>query len=317
MEVTTPHLKSWERVDPKTGLIYRKKPEYCSAGWVYNSTSQHVNRMNCKRRNCPTCGWYWRHKWRKALVEKTACDKFTNDTKPRLALTLTTAQKTDYTQMWLCLKMFWELLRKQYPNTEYWGVVEVNQKHSLIHLHFLLAGYKFIPYDYIRSCWMKAQKQAKFDNIAFEERIEKIKKNAEAYFTKYLTKAAGGIKDEIPTKADWGGRHIRYSRKFFRVPVAAMAAAAKFKQCLANSDEIDRLVFLARRPLASLSGFIERADQSHTDLIEVVNQTWYPPGKLKQSVIVTLDLFETSLYNQTRMPLKDQAVLKLAITSWS
>jgi len=293
MEVVQPFLKTWERLNTETGQIIRMKPGQCSPGWAYNTTTQHVGRMNCKRRNCPICGWYWRHKWRRALIEKSACDQFTKNIKPRLALTLTTAQKTDYTQMWLCLKMFWELLRKQYPNLEYWGVVEVNQKHSLIHLHFLLAGYKFIPYDLIRTCWMKAQKQARFNNIAFEERIERIKKNAEAYFTKYLTKAAGGLKDEIPTKADWGGRHIRYSKGFFGVPVAAMAAAAKFKSTLANSDEIDRLVYLARRPLASLSGFLDRADANIQELIRVVNEPWQPASdryKAKSSLDIPLEL---------------------------
>jgi hypothetical protein len=276
MNVEYPKLKTWERLNPETGQIIRVKPTYCSAGWAYSSVSQHVARMNCKRRDCPTCGWYWRHKWRCALKEKSACDEFTKNIKPRLALTLTTAQKTDHKQMWNCLRYFWQLMRKSYPDVQYWGVVEVNQKHSLIHFHFLLAGYNFIPYAFIRKCWMKAQEWAGFDKLAFEERIERIQKNVEAYFTKYLTKAAGGLKDEIPTKADWSARHIRYSRAFFGVPIAAMAAAAKFKAALASDEEIDRLSYLARKPLAALSGFIEKCDREQITLVEIVNRPWLP-----------------------------------------
>lgn len=313
MNLTTPKLLSWEYVNTGTGQILRTKPGQCSPGWAYDSASQHVSRMNCKRRLCPVCGWYWRHKWRRALLEKDEVSKFTGKIEPKLALTLTTAQATDYTQMWHCLRYFWRFMRRGFPKLEYWGTVEVNQKHSLIHLHFLLAGYEFIEFEYVRHCWMKAQEWAKFDKIAWDERIEEIKKNAAAYFTKYITKATAGNKDEIPTKEDWQGRHIRYSKGFFGVPVAAMAAAAKVKADFASGEQLARLGFHTFRPLASLSGFIEGWDKSHSQIDGLVNRPWYPirpPGCVK----VTLDIYDISQYNQERMPLADKALL-LSLTS--
>ena len=49
------------------------------------------HRLNCKRRLCPDCGWWWAWSWRRALADKAALDEKLGLPKFSRAVTLTTA----------------------------------------------------------------------------------------------------------------------------------------------------------------------------------------------------------------------------------
>ena len=133
--------------------------------------------MNCKRRNCEDCGWYWAWRWRQALAAKSEYDKDLQKAyKADKALGLTFAENLPFKNVQRCLEYFWRMMRRAYPTVAYWGVVEFNQSHTLPHLHFVLARVPYIELDYIDYCWKKAQKWAGYEKIAWNVRIEKIKK---------------------------------------------------------------------------------------------------------------------------------------------
>lgn len=237
------------------------KKRYCSPGWSVNLTKRQVHTMLCKRRNCDECGWYWAWKWRKALKEKSTNDRFFGREVPKRALTLTFAENVPYVQMQNCLRFFWKFLRRGYPGVEYWGSVEFNQEHTQPHIHFVLANTGYIELDYLDYCFKTAQKWAGIQKIAFNLRIELIRKGIEAYFTKYITKLTGG-KDEIPRRENWGGRFIRYSRKFFPVPVSAILAASPFNRALKRAESFDVFVFRVRQPKqGSLYWILDQIDE--------------------------------------------------------
>lgn len=259
------------RITPSSDRL----PRLCSPGWTYTPASGVIHRMNCKRRTCFDCGWFWAWRWRQALKEKAANDFDLHKRKADKALTLTFAENVAFRIMQRILEDFWLLLRRAYPGIQYWGVVEFNQTHTIPHLHFILANAPFLELDYLDYCWRLAQKRAKLEHLAWNLRIEKIRKNTQAYFTKYITKLLGG-KDEIPRRENWAGRFVRYSTGFFPIPVNAMLAGKKFADKLAANDDLDRVYWQVRRPLASLSGFLERAAKEDFALYEIVNQQWNP-----------------------------------------
>ena len=219
------------------------------------------HRLNCKRRLCPDCGWWWAWSWRRALADKSALDEKMGLPKFSRAVTLTTAYDPGYEKAWVAIKLFWRFIRAYnaesteermfremrnnmlpdelraprpnpiFPHVEYFGVVEYNQAHTQPHFHFVLSNDCFIHWTIIRDCWMKAQRWAHFDKIAFDIRIEEINSDVARYFTKYITKAGDG-KDEIPRRSQWRGRFIRYSKRFFRVPLAAVKAALNLQAML-------------------------------------------------------------------------------------
>lgn len=187
-------------------------PGYFVRHYPNSPSTAHI--AACRRRDCDFCGKLWRNSWLNRLGAEEKQRAFDGKPPAVLMLTLTTAYQADYKQVYAALRYFWQEIRKRFPAVEYWGVVEFNQNHTQPHLHFLLANTKFIEYRFIRSCWETAQRWAKFEKIAFIERIEKIRASVPAYMLKYLTKLTGG-KDEIPRREMWQGRFVRYSRKFF------------------------------------------------------------------------------------------------------
>lgn len=273
----------YQQSGPGLELTPAHKAALCSPGWAYKPGKQELHRMSCKRRLCEKCGQYWAWKWRKALEEKEKYGDFLRQKPPRLALTLTTAEKVSYKTAYACFRYFWQFMRRGFPNLKYWGTVEVNQSHTLPHFHFVLDGYEFIEFEYIRYCWQEAQRWAKIENVAWVLRVERIKKNIAAYFTKYITKLKGG-KDEIPTHNDWQGRYLRYSQSnskkgvkgFFPAPVAAMAEYAKFSKAIEAEEQLDRIYYHVRKPIAALSGFMDKASKEAEKTDWLVNRKWEP-----------------------------------------
>lgn len=270
-----------------------------SPGWCHEKTSGlHV--LRCKSRQCKVCGEFWAHKWRQALKEKQEYDKQMGIPTPELALTLTFREAVDYKQCYAALRYFWQLVRKSYPTVEYWGVVEYNQKHTLPHLHFVLGGSTFIPYEFIREKWVTAQNWAQIENTAFIARIEKIRGNIQQYFTKYITKLIGG-KDEIPRREQWQGRYVRYSRKFFPATVPTMAVYASWKrQFEADTFIWHPSAYTIHRDkacLAGVSGFIERAFHTDLELERLLNRQWDPDTDRIQGTKMRVDIFSALVQN--------------------
>lgn len=266
-------------------------PRLCSPGWTYTPGSKMLHRMNCKRRACLDCGWYWAYHWRQALAAKAEFDFDLGKRKADKALTLTFAENVPYLLMQRILEWFWEHLRRAYPGIQYWGVVEFNQAHTIPHLHFILANAPFLDLDHLDFCWKAAQKRAKLEHLAWNLRIEKIRKNTQAYFTKYITKLLGG-KDEIPRRENWQGRFVRYSKGFFPISVPAMLVGRKFAEKLKANDDLDRVFWHVRKPLAGLSGFMERSDLENALIDKVTLNPWEPVlDKVRGICVNPPDLF--------------------------
>lgn len=263
------------RLTPLSENKSSKREKFCSPGWNLNVSKRYVHAMNCKRRNCDFCGWYWAWKWRKALKEKSTNDRHFGIPVASRALTLTFAENIEYLKMQRILEDFWLLLRRGYPGVQYWGAVEFNQAHTQPHIHFILSNCGYIELDYLDYCFKVAQKRSKVGKLAFNLRIEKIRKNVEAYFTKYITKLTGG-KDEIPRRENWQGRFIRYSKGFFPIPVPAMLAAAPFNRALERGENFDRFVYRVRKPRQDIIWWIFDSidEEKRCDAIRVAG--WQP-----------------------------------------
>lgn len=227
-------------------LIVHKYLAQCprSPGWVYTPGKDKnlVHFLSCKSRQCEKCGYYWSWKWRQLLLEKQKSDARLNKPVISRAITLTTAYDPGYQKVWYALKIFWRIVRENYPNLQYWGVTEYNQKHTQPHFHFILSDDTYIPQVQLTAIWEKAQEKAGFEKIAYKVWIEKIRSNIQAYFTKYLTKLTGG-KDEIPKPENWRGRYVRYSRKFFDFPVPIIYSALLLNRAI-EADNLSRSYFL-------------------------------------------------------------------------
>lgn len=271
-----------------TQPTYEKLPLPCSPGYGYDASKHKTWKMACKRRNCQECGWYWACKWRNALKEKARNDfDFARKTADK-ALTLTFAQNVPFVTIQRILAQFWKLLRRAYPNTEYWGVVEFNQSHTIPHLHFILQQRDFLELDYIDYCWKTAQKRYKLANVAWNIRIEKIRKNTQAYFTKYITKLTGG-KDEIPRREIWSGRYVRYSAKFFPCPIPLMLQGRVFDTMLKAGDSLDRVYWYVRAPLKYLKDFQKECRDTDNAVLKAINEPWDPLGDKSRADPVPID----------------------------
>lgn len=309
-----PLYEFYRQTSAPVELTKEHKDALCSPGWAYKPGKLELHRISCKRRLCEKCGQYWAYKWRKALEEKEKYGDFLRKKPPRLALTLTTAQRVDFKTMWHCFRYFWQQIRLVYPKVKYFGTVEFNQKHTQPHFHFILDGYNFIDHEYIRACWEQAQVWCELENIAWVLRIERIRKNIVAYFTKYITKMRGG-KDEIPTREDWQGRHIRYSQAnsakgvkgFFPTTVACMAEFSKFSQAIEAGEQLDRVFFWVRRPVQGLSAFQEKAHQEAEKLDTLVNAKWeYWRDTIRAGPF--LSLAQLTLTEDAPLPAKPKSV---------
>jgi len=274
-----------------------------------------VHPVCCKARHCEQCGFFWAWKWRLALSDKKTTLKAMGLPPISRAITLTTAYKCGYKKFWMALKYFWRYIRTYspdfikpwkkghhklrkgkkiarfpYANIQYCGFVEENVNHTQPHMHLVIYNYGndragYIPAIVVQMAWEKAQKQAKFEKIAWDTRIERIKKDVAAYFTKYITKlTSGGKAEEIPTKETWKGRYVRYSTPsyykdgslkrpgFFGVAVSAITTAFGFGQWCENPSSEKSYLFINQD--CSLDEFIKIA-KAETDLVRgLVAQPW-------------------------------------------
>ena len=259
-------------------------------GWMYDQTGLVLHPIFCKQRRCIACGWYWAWQWRRLLQMQDELAKLEQerlglpDPKYRRALTLTTSYDPGYVKVYAAFRYFWQLLRKEWPGLQYFCVVEFNQAKKQPHFHILLDKDEYMHWTKIQEAWQKAQFWAHFERVAFDIRIEVIRKNIVAYFLKYVTKYTGG-KDEIPPES-WGGRFVRFSREFFMHSTTAMKRAIQLKQMLTNIEEAQtkdglaptsacpRTFFAFTNNVEKLYTFVRTADVSGADLDRLVNQPW-------------------------------------------
>ena len=287
-------------------LIRRVRP--CSIGYLYCPANRSCVALFCKRRLCEYCGHLWSQRWRYALKLKLENDLAQGSGGCKLALTLTFAQMVDYETMQGILREFWRLVRQAYPNIGYWGVVEFNQNHTQPHLHFVISGYDFLPFGFLRRRWLLAQRRKGVVKLAFVLRVELIKKGVAAYFTKYVTKLVGG-KDEIPRKALWQGRYVRYSKNFFPVPVTAMIAASRFDALLAAGAILQRFVTYINKPRQFLGKWQADSEKDEVRIAEVIKRDWDPIVDVQRGHLVVSSLnqrvwlLETAL-NRLPTPVK-------------
>lgn len=277
----------------KMGVLVKDAfvPRRCSPGWKYNASQQTLHRMNCRRRGCKECGWYWSWTWRSAINAKVERDKAFKLPPARLALTLTMAEYPDYKVVYDCFRYFWQEMRKSdFPGVQYLCFPEENQTHDLIHFHLIIDKIDFMYHEIIRQHWLTAQRWAGVEQSAWVLRVERIKKNVAAYFAKYITKNLDGRKDEIPRRENWKGRYVRASKFFFgeltdpdlpyreRKPLnrATLVNSLTLQRVLEAGDELDRLYYQVREPLVSLPGFIEKADQAAAALDVILKKEWNP-----------------------------------------
>lgn len=300
MEVKRPHELVWAE---------REFENRCEKGAIHfyrlayeKGLPALVHPMLCKKRTCEKCGWFWQWRWLLMLKHKAESDARLGNNPIRRAVTLTTAYDPGFEKCWYAIKMFWELLRdysfeltvpkgktrrvwkdesrkgepialatRPYRYVQYWGSTEYNQKHTQPHFHFILHNDQYIPMTLIKSLWIKAQKQAGFDKIAWDTRIEEIKTDVSKYFTKYIAKMTGG-KDEIPRRENWRGRFIRYSRKFFDVPTGCITVKHGWdKYC--SDPHSERSYYLTTQG-TPFQEFKQRAGETVYELTHLLNRPW-------------------------------------------
>ncbi len=290
-------------VNVATGELIRRVRS-CSIGYLYCPANKSCVALFCKRRLCEFCGHLWSQRWCYALKLKAENDVVLSQYGCKLVLTLTFAQLVDFKVMQRVLREFWRLVRVEYPSIGYWGVVEFNQKHSQPHLHFVLSGVDFVPYQFLRRIWQIAQRRAGIEKIAFVLRVEEIRKGVAAYFTKYVTKLVGG-KDEIPRRQLWAGRYVRYSRNFFPVPISAMLAAHRFETLLKAGEQLKRFVTYINKPRQFLGKWQSDSEKDEIIIADAIARDWSPIADVKRGVLVTASLNarawldETALVNLT------------------
>lgn len=176
---------------------------------------------------------------------------------------------------------------RPYRNIEFFGVVEYNQKHTQPHFHFILrSGY--IPQKIIKKCWEKAQRQAHFEQIAFDVRIEKVKTSVKQYFFKYITKQANG-KDELPKPENWQGRGVRYSRAFFAAPAPQVQAALQLAR-QQTTDDYSKFYSLHSR-ITLISEQMLDVERVHAENVEVVTQAWDPFADMERAGETVIDFY--------------------------
>jgi hypothetical protein len=262
---------------------YNFRPGYhCSPGWHFTPAKDvgQVHFLSCKRRSCPKCGKYWAWKWRKMLEDKAMSLQRQGLSPMRRALTLTTAYDPGFERMRIALSMFWKELRKIRPGIQYWGVTEYNQAQTQPHFHFILGNDSYIPQKTLQELWVKVQRWAGFQHIAWVVRIEKIRdgSNIMQYFTKYLTKLTGG-KNEIPDREKWKGRFVRYSKSFFAFPTQTILASIALNEAIAKDDHWK--TYYQIRPKLIMDyrqqdKFVEQCQSSESRHSQFINSEWDP-----------------------------------------
>lgn len=264
----------------------------CSPGWKYNASKQTLHRMNCKRRICRECGWYWSWTWRSAIQAKVERDKALKIPPAKLALTLTMAEYPDFKVVYDCFRYFWQLMRNPddgFPAVQYLCFPEENQEHTLIHFHLIIDKVDFIHHEWIRERWITAQRWAGVEKTAWILRIERIKKNVAAYFAKYITKTAGK-KDEIPRRENWQGRYVRNSKFFFgeltdsslpykdrkAINRRTLVESVSLQKALEAGDDLDRMFYQVRKAHFSAPDFMQESDIQAAKLKNIVSAPWEP-----------------------------------------
>lgn len=283
-----------------------------------------VHPAMCKARRCEDCGWFWSWKWRYALSEKTRMLEAEGLPRISRAVTLTTAYNAGPEKLQRALEYFWRLLRRYSPDhtrhwkkgrrklnqkakkagrtrgltpyqrLQYWGVVEANQAQTQPHLHFVIynplddANRGYIKKEIIQRAWEEAQKQAGFEKIAWDTRIERIKSNVTAYFTKYITKLTGG-KNEVPGDW-WKGRYVRYSQDFFgHISCESMIASLNLAKYL--SDPLPGRSYSLIAENVTVEQFIEIARRENDLLNDIVNQDWDFYADKDRAVVFEPEMF--------------------------
>lgn len=268
---------------------HKIKPGFnCSPGWRFTPAIDRggIHFLSCKRRSCPKCGKYWAWKWRKMLEDKALSLEREGLPSMRRTITLTTAYDPGYERLYIALQMFWKELRKSYPGLQYWGVTEYNQEQTQPHFHFILADDCFIPQRQLQEIWEKVQRWAGFEKIAWNVGIEEIKDGSDIqrYFTKYLTKLTGG-KNEIPDREKWGGRFVRYSRKFFSFPTKVVLMALQLNSDIAK-DTHYKTYFKPRPKLINdyraQDAFITKSQRQEIADSEFINRVWNPIDDIRR-----------------------------------
>jgi hypothetical protein len=288
-------------VDKETGeLILISCPRVqCFA---YCPASQKRYAMPCKSRQCDFCGKIWSLQWRWALKLQADHNEMFKLPKTKMALTLTYAEYADNKVVHACLRYFWQQIRKAFPLIQYWGVVEFNQAHTLPHLHFVISHVDFLPYGFVRSCWQTAQKWAGITTTAFIVRVEKIRGNAQSYFTKYITKLIGS-KDEIPRRENWSGRYVRYSRGFFPVGLPAMKLAFRLNKMFHVEQSIEKFAVFSRRSGLEPDQWVENQDFLYKEQQEIINLDWSPTQD--KEIAIPIVGFHAKIFGVGTEPLWD------------
>lgn len=254
----------------------------CSPGWRFTPATDYgsVHFLSCKRRGCAVCGKYWSWKWRKMLEDKALSLVRQGLPPMRRALTLTTAYDPGHAKMYYALQMFWKELRKVKPGLQYWGVTEYNQQQTQPHFHFILGNDCYIPQKRIKEIWEKVQRWAGFERVAWNVYIEQIKDGSDIkrYFTKYLTKLTGG-KNEIPDREKWGGRYVRYSKKFFDFPIPTILLSLFVQSAIANENNWQTYYKVRPKLINDYNQqdlFVEKCQNREQEFSEFINRDWNP-----------------------------------------
>jgi hypothetical protein len=284
-------------------LVCPKSPGY----WYGSSTGIHA--LGCKSRQCEVCQKYWATRWRIALNFKAKYDNYQGMEAVEKCLTLTFAEPVDHEVAYSAHRYFWQLIRVRYPKIKYFKSMEVNQKHTQPHSHWLLQFAKNLHYKFVRICWIKAQGWAGIGLKAWNVNITDIEKNMAAYLTKYLTKAGKESKHEIPSKKLWRGRYVSYSPGFFARPLEDMLKIAQLHRQIETADQIDRVFILINKEDRYLESFTHQAQEEWNNQVEEVNYEWDYKKDNLYGVKVTLDISDIAEYNLIKMPESDRAIL--------
>lgn len=294
-----PDIETLEKPVEKN-IICPKSPGY----WYGSSTGLHS--LGCKSRQCEVCQKYWATRWRIALNFKVKYDLYAKMEPVERCMTLTFWEPVNHEVAYKTHRYFWQLIRKRYPKVLYFKSMEVNQKHTQPHSHWLLQNAKNLHYKYIRICWIKAQKWAGIGLRAWNVNIVDIEKNMAAYLTKYLTKAGTESKHEIPSKKLWRGRYVSYSPGFFPAPLEDMLKVAQYHRQIEANEAIDRVFILIDQNDKWVESFTFQAQKEWSDQVEEINYEWDWQKDKLYGVQITLDLFDIADYNKIKLPVSEQ-----------
>jgi hypothetical protein len=228
-------------------------------------------------------------------------------------MTLTFWEPVNHEVAYACHRYFWQLIRKRYPQVKYFKSVEVNQKHTQPHSHWLLQHAKNLHHKFIRICWIKAQKWAGITLRAWNVNITDIEKNMAAYLTKYLTKAGTEGKHEIPSKKLWRGRYVSYSPGFFPCDLEKMLKVAQFHRQMEANEAIDRVYVLIDQDDRWLESFVALTQKDWSDQVEEINYEWDYAKDNLYGVEVTLDLFDIADYNNVMLPIPERELAAIEL----